>query len=177
MQRVIAACDGPNQARNRAILLVSYNLGLRAKELASLTIGDMLDADGRLNETIRLLKHMTKGAKFREVFLVHDATRQTLEDYLSHRGRRGGDRPLFLSQKGQPFSANSMQRLMGQLYHNAHILGSSHSGRRSFATRLIERGADIYAIKELMGHESITTTQAYFFASPERLKKISKLLG
>ena len=178
LQLVLTTCEGHNAVRNRAILLISYNLGLRAKEIAALSIGDVFDLrTGQLVEVIRLLRHMTKGDKFREVPLVHRETREALVGYLSTRGRRHAERPLFISQRGERFSANTMQRLIGNLYRQAGIPGSSHSGRRSFATRLIEKGADIYAIQQLMGHTSITTTQKYLFASTERLKKTANLLN
>lgn len=84
--------------------------------------------------------------------------------------------PLFLSQKGGAFSPNTMQRLIANLYKKGDVRASSHSGRRSFATRLIENGTDIYAVMELMGHSSIQTTQTYFATNPERLKRLSALL-
>jgi integrase/recombinase XerD len=174
---VLRSCVGMNAVRDRAVLLVSYNLGLRAKEIASLRMCDVIDGKGTLLSTIRLLKHMTKGDKFREVFLVHAETRIALNNYLAKRGTRLGDRPLFMSQKGNQFSANTMQRMIGLLYRKANSPGSSHTGRRSFATRLMEKGADIYSIQRLLGHESIATTQEYLYASPERLKKVSGLLG
>ena len=58
----------------------------------------------------------------------------------------------------------------------AGVHASSHSGRRSFATHLIQNGADIYTVKEMMGHTSIATTQEYFTTSPERMKKFAALL-
>lgn len=163
--------------RDRTILLLSHYLGLRAKELASLTIGDVFDpTSGKPRDVVRLLASMTKGGKPREVFLVNEEPRQQLLAYLRHRSLRYMDAPLFQSQRGGHFSANSMQRLVAICYQRAGIQASSHSGRRSFATNLIERGADIYAVKELLGHTSIVTTQAYFTTNPERLKKFAGLL-
>jgi len=62
------------------------------------------------------------------------------------------------------------------MYKRSGINGSSHSGRRSYATHLIQLGADIYSIKELLGHASIVTTQAYFSTNPARLKQVVGLL-
>lgn len=173
---VLDACNSRHALRDQAIMLVSHYLGLRAKELAMLTIGDVLDRHGRVREVIKLKK--TKGDKVREVFLVHDRTRQTLESYLAtRRDLSDRDAPVFKSQKGGAFSPGSMQRQCARIYRGAGIKASSHSGRRSFATRLIERNADIYAVKELLGHGDIRTTQEYFFTSPERLKRVAQLLN
>lgn len=166
-----------HELRDRAILMTSHYLGLRAKELAALRIGDVFDPrTGQLREVVRLLNSMTKGGRYREVFLVNDAARAELMRYLRRRDLDDLDAPLFQSERGGAFSANSMQRLIAICYARANIKASSHSGRRSFATRLIESGADIYAVKELLGHASIVTTQAYFTTSPERLKKFAALL-
>lgn len=139
-----------------------------------LLVGDVFDLhQGQVKEIVRLLK--TKGDKFREAFLVNDEVRDHLRRYLVTRPARH-DAPLFLSQKGGPFSPNTMQKLLHDIYADAGVAASSHSGRRSFATRLIEGGADIYAVMEMMGHTSISTTQAYFQTSPERLKRFAGIL-
>lgn len=174
LRRALDAQQGSHALRNRTILLVSHYLGLRAKELALLLVGDVFDLhQGQVREVVRLLK--TKGDKFREAFLVNDEVRDHLRRYLVTRPARA-DAPLFLSQKGGAFSPNTMQKLLHNIYAEAGIAASSHSGRRSFATRLIQSGADIYAVMEMMGHSSITTTQGYFATSPERLKKFAGAL-
>jgi integrase/recombinase XerD len=167
--------------RDRCILALSHYLGLRAKELASLSIGDVFDpGPGDVREVVRLSSSMTKGGKPREVFLVNEEARRFVLTYLRSRSLRDMRAPLFQSQRsserGSFFSANTMQRLVANIYKRANVKASSHSGRRSFATRLIERGADIYSVKEMMGHASIVTTQAYFTSNPERLKKFASLL-
>ena len=166
-----------HQLRDCAILMLSHYLGLRAKELASLTIGDVYDPTTKQpRDVVRLLASMTKGGKPREVFLVKGEPRDAVMAYLAQRSLRHMDAPLFQSQRGGPFSANSMQRLVAICYRRAGVHASSHSGRRSFATHLIQNGADIYTVKEMMGHTSITTTQEYFTTSPERMKKFASLL-
>lgn len=173
---VLKACNPRHELRDQAIMLVSHYLGPRAKDLAMLTLADVLDKNGRVREVIKLRK--TKGDKVREVFLVHDQTRKALEAYLATRRDLADlEAPVFKSQKGGAFSPGSMQRQCARIYRNAGVKASSHSGRRSFATRLIERNADIYAVKELLGHGDIRTTQEYFFTSPERLKRVAQLLN
>lgn len=177
LENVLMSCyKTRHDLRDRALMLVSHYLGLRAKELAALKLEDVLDHNGQLREIIKLKK--TKGDRVREVFLVHEPTRQALQAYLSTRSDRSRlDAPVFRSQKGGAFSAGSMQRQCARIYQRSDVKASSHSGRRSFATRLIERNADIYAVKELLGHEDIRTTQEYFFTSPERLKRVAELLN
>jgi len=175
LPRILTACEGCHKLRDQSIVLISHYLGLRAMEIAALRIGDVLQC-GQLVDTVRLLRSMTKGAKFREAYIVNEHLRLVLSQYLEERGPTLSCKPLFLSQKGGHFSPNSMQRQLARIYSKAGIKASSHSGRRSFATRLIQGGADIYSIKELMGHTSIATTQVYFFTSPERLKSVAAML-
>ena len=83
------------------------------------------------------------------------------------------DDPLFKSQKGGFFNANSMVHLIKRIYQDAGLgNASSHSGRRKFATSLIESGADINCVKILMGHSSIQTTQRYIEVSEDAIRKV-----
>ena len=177
LQLTLKSLKGKNSVRNQAVLLASHFMGLRAKEMASLKMGDVYDFRNHiLRDTIRLLAAYTKGNKYREVFLLDTTARNIMLEYILSREDSGPNAPLFLSQKLQPFTANTMQRMIGNLYKKAGINGTSHSGRRSFATRLIRHNVDIYSIQQLMGHSSITTTQEYFASDPNLLKeKVFKL--
>lgn len=173
LERTLSAQRLRNGLRDQTILLMSHFLGLRSMELAALTVGDVFDLQtGQVKEVLRLV--VTKGDRFREVFLVDEQTRDHVRRYLISRPARP-DAPLFLSQKGGRFSGNTMQRLIANCYKKAGVRASSHSGRRSFATRLINSGADIYSVKELLGHSSIVTTQVYFATDPLRLKRLAQL--
>lgn len=176
LPHVLAACTGVHSKRDQAMILFTHFLGVRAKELSLLKVSDVIQ-NGRLVETVRLTRSITKGSKYREVFLMNADTRVVILEYLQQRRNILPDEPLFLSQKGGGFSPNSIQRCIANIYKKAGIKASSHSGRRSFATRLIQNGADIYSVKELLGHSTIATTQIYFYSSPERLKGAVKLLG
>lgn len=81
-----------------------------------------------------------------------------------------------MSQKGGAYSPNTLQRHLHNLYAKASVKASSHSGRRSFATRLIQNGADIHTVMVLMGHSNIATTQKYLNTDIERLKRFAALL-
>lgn len=175
----LESIKGKHFLRNQAILFFSHFLGLRAKELASLKIGDVYDINKKVvKDTIRLLAEYTKGNKYREVYLVHNKARECINNYLVYDRHDLTDpnAPLFLSQKTMndrngAFSADSMQRMIANIYKKAGIKATSHSGRRSFATNLIRRNADIYSVSMLMGHSSIVTTQKYFSSDPNKLKE------
>ncbi|QGP57237.1 site-specific tyrosine recombinase XerC (plasmid) [Piscirickettsia salmonis] len=85
--------------------------------------------------------------------------------------------PLFRSRNGNRFTPNSLQQVFARLYKDAGIVGaSSHSGRRTYATRLAEKGVDLKALSTLMGHASVQMTARYVSDNPERLKRISTLI-
>lgn len=168
---------GKHALRNKVILYFSHYLGLRAKELAALKVGDVYDLKRQtLKELVQLVGAYTKGDKYREVFLVNAHAKKYLLDYLiQHRDLLEESAPLFQSQKISNdrkghFSADTMQKMIARIYKNAGIKATSHSGRRSFATNLINSNADIYSVMQLMGHSSIQTTQEYFSSNPNKLK-------
>jgi integrase/recombinase XerD len=140
---------------------------------------NVFDPSWQVVETMRLTQ--TKGNKFREVPLVHEKTRVALKNYIEWRRKEhwlgSQEGPLFRTQRGGHFSPDSMQQHFHKMYLRAGLLASSHSGRRSFATRLILRGADIFSVMTLMGHSNINTTQLYFSTSPEHLRNVARLLG
>ena len=164
-------------ARNIALLYCSFALGLRAKELAALRVGDVMNtATGILVDVIQLKSAYTKGSKQRDAYLSNKRLRKVISDYLKERKPHSFNEPLFLSQKRGSFSPNTIQMLFAKMYRQAGIEGaSSHTGRRTFATRLIERGADIKAVSTLMGHSSISMTAEYVENNPNRLSKLAML--
>ena len=176
-KHVIAVANTKQHAkRNIALLFMSFGLGLRVKEMSSLRIQDVVGPDGQLMDEINLKRNMTKGERQRHTYLTNKKVREALTEYLNERINEPTFNPegiLFQSQKGQ-FSPNSLQQLFHRLFKQAGLKGcSSHSGRRTFATRLIEDGKDIKAVSSLMGHASIAMTARYVEDNPERLKKIA----
>lgn len=162
--------------RNVALLYFSFGLGFRAKEMSNLKIGDVMSETGELYEEINLT--ITKGNKQRHAYLTNLKIRQALTEYLEDRKEKKQrftpKDPLFLSQKGGAFSPNHLQILFKFMYKSAGINNaSSHSGRRTFATNLIEKGVDIKAVSNLMGHTTIAMTAKYVEDNPVRLKKIA----
>jgi len=170
---------GRHAKRNAAMIVVSYRLGFRAKEIAALRIKEVLDSAEKLREECELSKAMTKGGKARMAYLTNSTVKQALRDYLDARREREGilfnvEAPLFMSQKGGHFSPNSMQQLLSRLHHRAGIDGGrSHSGRRWFATELISKGVDLKSVSVLMGHSSVAMTAKYADDNPQRLRRIA----
>lgn len=163
-------------ARAEAAFHLSFYLGLRAKEIASLRWGDLFDDKIRIRDVLHLKSAYTKGSKTRDVFLSSPKLRQVLMQFVRlHPDGRKPDAPLFRSQKGGHLTDGSMARFLKQLYVEAGIpRASSHSGRRTFITGLAERGIDLKAISVLAGHSNIRTTAMYVDNNPVRLARILK---
>jgi len=167
--------------RNIALLHFSFYLGLRVKEMACLRISDVVDINGELKDEIVLKREMTKGNQGRTVYLAHPKVRQALQGYLGFRKKFENtffyEAPLFRSQIAGKFSPNTMQMLFSNMYKEVGLEGaSSHSGRRSFATRLLEQGVNIKSVQTLLGHSSIITTSIYVEDNPYLLANISRNL-
>jgi site-specific recombinase XerD len=160
---------GPLQLRDRAMLEIAYSSGLRCSELVGLDLTS-IDFDA---ETVRVAG---KGRKERIVPLGEHAQR-ALRRYLD-RGRHvlaaDPDEPaLLLSKSGRRLSPSDVTRRLDLWVREAAIAGrvSPHALRHSFATHMLEGGADLRAIQELLGHASISTTQVYTRVEPSRLRE------
>ena len=173
---LIVAKSGQFALRNVALLFCSFGLGLRAKEIASLKIMDVTTPDYKLLDEICLTRSMTKGEKQRHAYLTHKKVCDALGEYINSIQHQDRHKPLFQTQRKTKFTPNALQKWFKSLYDKAGIIGaSSHSGRRTFITRLIEQGADIKAVSCLAGHASIVTTAIYVEDNPDRLKRLTNL--
>jgi site-specific recombinase XerD len=158
----------PLDWRDRGMFELAYAAGLRAEELVNLDV-ESLDPDG---EEVRV---EGKGGRTRVVPGGEPAW-HALEAYLT-RGRpalatRPEERALFLSRSGRRLSTSDVRRRLALQVRRAALQGgvSPHTLRHSFATHLLEGGADLRAIQELLGHSSISTTQTYTRVESSRLK-------
>lgn len=158
----------PLDARDRAMLELAYSCGLRCSELVGLD-RDAIDFE---SETVRI---RGKGNKERVVPLGEPAQR-ALRGYLE-RARPAlledrSERALLLSKRGRRLSPSDVTRRLRKRVQMAAIGGrvSPHALRHSFATHMLEGGADLRAIQELLGHESLSTTQIYTRVEPSRLR-------
>jgi integrase/recombinase XerD len=164
--------------RNRTIILASFLSGMRAHELASLKIGDVVDEDGRIRNEIVLTAAQTKGRRARRVFVNAKLKRELAAYVKSDCADKSLSSPLFVSQKGnKAFSSNTMCQLFLNVYSGCGLKGaSSHSGRRTFITNLASKSVSVRVLAELAGHSSIATTQRYIEVNDEQLRKAVELL-
>lgn len=177
---LLIAKDSLMPYRNVAMIYCSFGLGLRVKEIASLKISDIFDERLQVMEEINLKRSMTKGEKQRHIYINHKKISLALKEHLIavQEKKRSFyyDDYLFKTQRDSRFHPDVLQKWFRKLYDKAGLKGaSSHSGRRTFITRLIEQGADIKAVSNLAGHANITTTAGYVDTNPDRLKRLSSL--
>jgi integrase/recombinase XerC/integrase/recombinase XerD len=159
----------PLEVRDRALFELAYSCGLRADELISLDLGDV-DFD---SETVRTTG---KGQKTRVVPIGEPAQRALRRYVESARHALGPSRTevaLFVSRRGRRLSASDVRRRLDKWVREAAVAGrlSPHTLRHSFATHLLEGGADLRSIQELLGHSSVSTTQIYTRVEPTRLRR------
>ncbi len=172
-RRVLATIsDMKHAARNRVALMLSFYGGLRVGEIAALTVGDVVGARNDVKERILLRASTTKSGEARSIF-VGAKLRPELEAYVAGLDgtRRDASSPLLPTQRGGPFTPNSLCQLFGSIYREAGIDGaSSHSGRRWFITRLAHSGVSAKVIMTLAGHRNLSTTQRYIEVNDEMLR-------
>ena len=152
--------------RDRAILETLYSTGMRVGALVSMNRGD-IDLIGDL------VKVREKGKKERLCPLGSFAVR-ALREYLKHSPEKADGGPVFINRSMERLSAESVGKLLNKYIKKAaiHKKITPHAIRHSFATHLLDAGADLRAVQELLGHASLSTTQIYTHVSKERLKKV-----
>jgi len=149
----------PLDLRDKAVLELLYATGIRVSELVGINLED-------IHLTDRLVRVRGKGKKERIVPFGAIA-RERLKGYLTARaalmGERPGDYALFLNYQGRRITTRSVERIVDKYIRQTAVRRkiSPHSLRHSFASHLLSRGADLRVIQELLGHESLATTQKY----------------
>jgi integrase/recombinase XerC len=171
LQQVTALLEAPQAdtllgARDKAVLETIYSSGLRIGELVALNVED-------LDEFSEALRIRGKGKKERLVPLGSKAV-EAIRAYLEMRG--GGNRrgALFVNKSGKRLSDRSIRRKLGKYLQKAGIAqrASPHVLRHSFATHMLNAGADLRSIQEMLGHKSLSTTQIYTHLTTQRLKEV-----
>lgn len=160
----------PVRVRDRAMLELLYATGARISELINLDLDDLVDPT--------LVRLFGKGAKER-IVPVGGYAQKALQAYLVRTrpklvGQGKGTPALFLNQRGGRLSRQSAWSIISEAARVAEIPGeiSPHTLRHSFATHLLEGGADVRVVQELLGHSSVATTQIYTLVTVDRLREI-----
>ncbi|MEK7281293.1 MAG: tyrosine-type recombinase/integrase, partial [Chloroflexota bacterium] len=172
VERLLAAPDTatPTGRRDKAILELLYASGVRLSELTSLNL-PQIDLENRE------LRVWGKGAKERIVLMGKPAA-QALESYLSQARPQlasgGKTEALFLNRYGQRLSRRSLQQLLKEYAIKAGVKGNvyPHLLRHTFATHLLDGGADLRVVQELLGHASLASTQIYTHVSQSRARQV-----
>lgn len=161
--------SSPQGRRNRAMLETLYSCGLRVTELVELKISGLFRAEG-------FIRVIGKGDKERLVPVSPRALKE-IDLYLPDRNalsiQAGNEDILFLNRRGRMLTRNMVFTIIKELARSAGIQKtvSPHTFRHSFATHLVEGGADLRAVQEMLGHESITTTEIYTHLDREYLRE------
>lgn len=163
--------DGPVERRDRAILELLYSAGLRVAELTGLDLGDA-------DLAARTLRVTGKGSKQR-IVPFGEAAAQTLQIYLEAarpalQREQSPPAALFLNRRGNRMGTRDVRALVAR-YASRAAPGSSpspHTLRHTYATHLLEGGADLRTVQELLGHADLRTTQIYTHVSRERLRRV-----
>lgn len=160
---------GVMSIRNRAIVELLYGTGIRLAELHSLNVGT-------IDRKKMLVRVVGKGRRER-VIPVTDSAVKVIDLYINQRSnKKAYTDPLFINKNGNRLSRRQIERVVSQELSvvSQQKKKSPHVLRHSFATHLLDCGADIRAVKELLGHSSLSTTQIYTHVSKEHLKKVYK---
>ena len=178
-QRLVmnAAKQSRHPERNVLMMMLGLSAGMRAIEIASIKVGDVLDENGELNEQVYLDKEQTKGRKSRVVYM-NKRLRKAVVDYIQHAGIANKRQlQLLRTQSNSGFSADSIRQAMRGLFEQAGISNaSSHSCRRTALTTLANKGVAVHIIREIAGHQNLATTQQYLAVSSDKLSNAVELL-
>jgi integrase/recombinase XerC len=167
MTALVEAADGkdPLGRRDRAILELFYASGLRLSELVGLDLDDV-------SLSSKMVRVLGKGGKERLV-PFNGSTASAIRVYLRERGPAGGD-ALFVNYRGGRLTVRSVDRIVRRyaLASGTRLGISPHALRHSFATHLLQRGADLRVIQELLGHARLSTTERYTHVNAARLLEV-----
>lgn len=158
--------DSISAFRDRAILETLYSTGIRVSELVGLDVGAVDHIGG-------VIKVYGKGKKER-IVPIGERALQAIREYLNKRRYEGSKevRALFLNKSGERITDRSIRRIIEKYIRKTSMKEkiSPHTLRHSFATHLLDRGADLRSVQELLGHANLSTTQIYTHITTERLK-------
>jgi tyrosine recombinase XerC len=156
--------DKISDRRDRAIFEVLYSTGMRVSEMVGMDVDDV-------DFISNIVRVMGKGRKER-IIPIGDTALEALKAYIEHRPKEA--RPAFLNKNGTRLSDRSVRNIINKFIlreaMQQHV--SPHMFRHSFATHLLNRGADLRSVQELLGHVNLSTTQIYTHLTTEKLKSV-----
>ena len=159
-------------ARDRAILETLYSTGIRVSELVALNMDDI--------DFLAVVIHARGKGKKERIAPISSSALQTIQHYIEYRNKRAqsnrnfDSRVLFVNKHGRRLSTRSVRRKMDKYLKMAGLDPniSPHTLRHSFATHMLNNGADLRSVQELLGHQSLSTTQVYTHLTTKRLKDV-----
>ena len=164
--------------RNRALVMMMFNTGMRVSEVASIRIRDVIDNEGNIKNEIRLLAENTKTNEARTVF-VNEKLRKELQQYAKLLVNTNPNCKFFYSQKrdSDGFTANTLTQHFHYLYKRVGLDGaSSHSSRRTFITTLANKGIGVRVIMGLSGHKALSSVQCYIDCNSELMRNAVEMV-
>ena len=176
--RKVAECfDGTYAVRNRGLFVLGVSTGGRISELLSLKVSDVYQNGAAVTDLLFDLS-VVKGGEVSRAVPVNVDGREAIEGLINwhreHYGAVDKDRPLFPSRQGdQAMNRRTAHAVLKTAFEAAGLNGklATHSMRKSFAQRLYEETADIFAVQEVLGHKNVATTQAYLGVNYASLKE------
>jgi integrase len=167
--------------RDRVIVLLSFNAGLRVCEISAVTWGMVLDAEGNVGEVLELRDGATKGKKGGRRVWICSELRAAL-NALKGDDRPDSDARIIHSERDMGLSPGALKVWFHRLYARLGLKGaSSHSGRRTFVTELaktiVAHGGSLRDVQQLAGHASLATTQRYIEGNSDAKRSAIEALG
>lgn len=176
IREVVQKFNGRYAIRNRTLFVLGLACGGRISELLSLNIGDVWQYSKPV-DTIYFQKANTKGKRQGRAVPIKEAAKEAIFElitlYQSQWNKVTDDMPLFLSQKGGRISRQQAHDILKDAFKKAQLQGkvSTHSLRKTYASKLLKQGGNLHTVKEALGHTSIATTQEYLSIDFNELKK------
>lgn len=173
-------------ARDRLMVLMTFFAGMRIKEVVATTVRDVLANDGSVRYELNLSAEKTKG-KYGRTVVLPEKLRKEIQDYIYSRFTEKQlialsysnnlEIPLFPTQKREGFDPNTACYHFHMLFKAAGLDGaSSHSGRRSFITKLSSKSVPLKVLMEMVGHRNLQTTQRYIEVTPDQKRAAAELI-
>jgi len=173
IEKVSKCFEGMYEVRNRALFMIGVSTGGRISELLRLKIGDVWQNDRPVTDLL-FQKGIVKGGKISRAVPLNADGRLAVNDIISMvPPPPNPEAPLFQSRKGGAITRKAAADILSQAFTAAGLNGklATHSLRKSFAQRLYDESGDIFMVKEMLGHQSVQTTQVYLGINYANLKE------